>query len=76
MAQVENLQASSDARTEGTALTGVPRIYFWLLGFGLVVIVMLACLLWFGPNMEYPTDCFPLRSRDHRWQHHSDRKVL
>ena len=55
MAQVENLQASSDARTESAPLTGVPRIYFWLLGFGLVVIVFLACLLWFGPNMEYPT---------------------
>ena len=55
MAQVENLQASSDARTESAPLTGVPRIYFWLLGFGLVVIVFLACLLMFGSNMEYPT---------------------
>ncbi len=55
MAQVENLQASSDARTEGTSLTGVPRIYLWLLGFGLVIIVFLACLLMFGPSMEYPT---------------------
>ena len=55
MAQVENLQASSNARTEGTSLTGVPRIYFWLLGFGLVIIVFLACLLMFGPSMEYPT---------------------
>ena len=55
MAQVENLQASSDARAGGTSLSSVPRIYFWLLGFGLVVIIMLACLLWFGPNMEYPT---------------------
>ena len=55
MAQIENLQASTDARTEGASLTGVPRIYFWLLGMGLVVIVLLACLLMFGSNMEYPT---------------------
>jgi len=55
MAQVENLQASSDERTQGTAPNSVPRIYYWLLGIGFVVIVMLACLLLFGSNMEYPT---------------------
>ena len=55
MAQVENLQASSGERTQGTSLNGVPRIYYWLLGICFVVIVMLACLLLFGPNMEYPT---------------------
>ena len=55
MAQVENLQASSDVRTAGAALGGVPRIYYWLIGLGAVVIIFLACLLLWGPNMEYPT---------------------
>lgn len=55
MAQVENLQASSEARAAGGSANGVPRIYYWLLGSGFVVIVMLACLLYWGPNMEYPT---------------------
>ena len=55
MAQAENLQASSGERTQGAPTNGVPRIYYWLIGIGLVLIVMLACLLLFGSNMEYPT---------------------
>ena len=55
MAQVENLQASPGEQTEGSPLGSIPRTYYWLLGIGLVVIVTLACLLIWGPNMKYPT---------------------
>lgn len=55
MAQVENLRSTAGDRTGRAATTAIPRIYHWLLGIGLVVIVMLSCLLFWGPNMEYPT---------------------
>ena len=55
MAQVENLRASSGEQAKGSPLDGVPRLYYWLLGIGLVVIVALVCLLIWGPNMKYPT---------------------
>ena len=55
MAQVEELQPTSRETAGSAPVTAIPRIYFWLLGAGLVVIVMLACLLIWGPGMEYPT---------------------
>lgn len=55
MAQAENLQASSEAQTSRIAASNLPRIYYWLLGMGFVVIVALVCLLIWGPNMDYPT---------------------
>lgn len=54
MAQVENLQQTSEDAQRVSA-SQVPRIYFWLLGIGAVIIVLLTCLLVWEPNMEYPT---------------------
>ncbi len=54
MAQVENVRpASTD--TPGQSTAAIPRLYYWLLGVGLVVIVMLASLLIWEPGMEFPT---------------------
>ena len=54
MAQAENVQSSAAA--EGApAAEGLPRMYYWMIGVGAVVIVMLVCLLVWGPNMDYPT---------------------
>ena len=55
MAQVENLPPTADATTGRLPLIALPRIYYWLLGIGLVAIVTLASLLIWGPGMEYPT---------------------
>lgn len=55
MAQVENLRSTTGARTGRVPAIAIPRIYHWLMGIGLVVIVVLFCLLFWGPNMEYPT---------------------
>ena len=55
MAQVDNVSPATDSTSEKTAYATIPRLYYWGLGIGLVVIVMLACLLVWGPGMEYPT---------------------
>ncbi len=55
MAQVENVGPTSGSGPAQATSVSVPRIYFWLLGGGLVIIVTLACLLLWGPGMEYPT---------------------
>ncbi len=55
MAQVENLPPTADATRGWLPLIALPRIYYWLLGVGLVAIVTLASLLIWGPGMEYPT---------------------
>ena len=55
MAQVENLRPASSDSTQRASFNNLPRIYHWLLGIGLVVIVMLASLLVGGPNMEFAT---------------------
>lgn len=55
MAQVENLRPTTEDAAEGVTFNTLPRIYYWLLGIGLVVIVMLASLLFWGPNMGFPT---------------------
>ena len=55
MAQAENLQRTSDNAAQGLSTARIPSMYYWALGVGLVVIVMLASLLIWGPNMEYPT---------------------
>ena len=55
MAQAENVGQSADDSAQGMTLTTMPRPYAWAMGVGLVIIVMLASLLMWGPNMEYPT---------------------
>lgn len=55
MAQVDNVQPTTDDAAQGMSLTTMPRSYAWAMGAGLVIIVMLASLLMWGPNMEYPT---------------------
>ena len=55
MAQADNVSPTARSATEQTVAATVPRIYYWLLGAGLVVIVILVCLLVWGPGMEYPT---------------------
>lgn len=54
MAQVGSMQPSTDISAERT-LSSLPRYYYWLIGAGLVIIVMLVSLLIWGPNMDYPT---------------------
>ena len=55
MAQAENVGQSTDDAAQGMTLTTMPRTYAWAMGVGLVIIVMLASLLMWGSNMEYPT---------------------
>ncbi len=55
MAQVENLRPTSSDSTQRASFNNLPIIYHWLLGIGLVVIVMLASLLVGGPKMEFAT---------------------
>ena len=55
MAQAENVQPTADDAAQGMTLTTMPRPYAWAMGVGLMIIVMLASLLLWGPNMEYPT---------------------
>ena len=55
MAQADNVGQSTDEAAQSMTLTNMPRPYAWALGIGLVIIVMLASLLMFGSNMEYPT---------------------
>ncbi len=55
MAQVENVRPTAGDATGQASAAAIPRIYYWVLGIGFVVIVMLVCLLVWGPNMEYPT---------------------
>ena len=55
MAQAENVGQTTDDAAQGMTLTTMPRSYAWAMGVGLMIIVMLASLLMWGPNMEYPT---------------------
>jgi glycine betaine/proline transport system permease protein len=55
MAQADNVNPTTGDAAEQTVFASVPRTYFWALGGGLVVIVTLACLLIWGPNMGFPT---------------------
>lgn len=54
MAQAENVGSSTDA-AQGVSMSNLPRMYYWLMGGGIVTIVLLASLLIWGPAMEYPT---------------------
>ena len=55
MAQAENVGQTTDDAAQSMTLTTMPRAYAWAMGVGLMIIVMLASLLLWGPNMEYPT---------------------
>lgn len=54
MAQAENVGSSTNA-AQGVSMSNLPRMYYWLMGGGIVTIVLLASLLIWGPAMEYPT---------------------
>ena len=55
MAQVEEVRPTALDTRQPASIGNLPRFYYWIVGVGFVVIVMLACLLLWGPNMEDPT---------------------
>ena len=55
MAQVQDVQSSSAASSLRVRLGTLPPLYRWAIGLAAVVVVLLACLLIWGPEMGFPT---------------------
>ena len=55
MAQTQNLQSDAETSRPHGVLSALPPIHFWSVGAAAVVVVLLASLLIWGPEMEFPT---------------------
>ncbi len=55
MTQIENVQSGAESPSPPITLSALPTLYPWLAGLIVVVIVLLASLLIWGPEMEFPT---------------------
>ena len=55
MAQVQEVQSGPEASSQRISLSALPPLYRWSIGVAVVVVVLLASLLAWGPEMEYPT---------------------
>ena len=55
MARTQDLQPDAETSQPLSALPDLPATYFWSIGAATVVVVLLASLLIWGPEMEFPT---------------------
>ncbi len=55
MARTQDLQSDAETSQPLSALPDLPPIYLWSIGAAAVVVVLLASLLIWGPEMEFPT---------------------
>ena len=55
MAQTQDIQSGADTASQRVALGALPRVYLWSIGAAAVVVALLASLLVWGPEMDFPT---------------------
>ena len=55
MAQVQDITSGAGASSLRVKLGTLPPLYRWAIGLAAVVVVLLACLLMWGPEMGFPT---------------------
>ena len=55
MTQIENVQPSAETFSPRFSLDTLPPLYLWLAGLTVVLLVLLASLMIWGPEMEFPT---------------------
>ena len=55
MTQMEETQSGLGAPSAGFPLSGLPTRITWLFGLGAILVVLVVCLMVWGPEMEFPT---------------------
>ena len=55
MAQVQDVRSGAKAPSLRVRLAALPALHRWAIGLAAVVVVLLACLLVWGPEMGFPT---------------------
>ena len=58
MSQIEDVQSGTESPSPQITLDALPALYLWLAGLLAVGVVLLATLLIWGPEMDFPTTVF------------------
>ncbi len=64
MARVDDIQAPAEVQSPRLTLGALPPMYKWIGGLGVALVVMVACLILWGSNMEFQTTVSSSTSSD------------